>query len=129
MNPPFFALHLLPAVLRSWLVSRSETPTERSLNRNEAMAEISVAERWEMYVFIFLPVRPHGFGTEQGLTRQSKNPHSAVNRCGCLALSMNHPSPGLRPPSPRMAGRGQGEGRIWKGSWARCMRKRERGLP
>src|SRR5205807_4308111 len=26
-------------------------------------------------------------------------------------LSMNRPSPGLRPPSPRLAGRGQGEGR------------------
>ena len=27
------------------------------------------------------------------------------------SLSMNRPSPGLRPPSPRLAGRGQGEGR------------------
>ena len=42
-------------------------------------------------------------------------------------LSMNRPSPGLRPPSPRLAGRGQGEG-YQSGSWSQCMRKNERGL-
>src|SRR5437763_16523753 len=42
-------------------------------------------------------------------------------------LSMNRPSPGLRPPSPRLAGRGQGEG-CQAGSWSQCMRKNERGL-
>src|SRR5207247_485621 len=43
------------------------------------------------------------------------------------ALSMNRPSPGLRPPSPRLAGRGQGEG-CQSGSWSQCMRKSERRL-
>src|SRR2546421_3443908 len=42
-------------------------------------------------------------------------------------LSMNHASPGLRPPSPRHAGRGQGEG-CRSGSWSQCMRKNERRL-
>src|SRR5437762_97040 len=42
-------------------------------------------------------------------------------------LSMNCPSPGLRPPSPRLAGRGQGEG-CQSGSWSQCMRKNEWGL-
>ena len=42
-------------------------------------------------------------------------------------LSMNCPSPGLRPPSPRLAGRGQGEG-CQAGSWSQYMRKNERGL-
>src|SRR3989442_5856677 len=36
-----------------------------------------------------------------------------------LSLSMNRPSPGLRPPSPRLAGRGQGEG-CQSGSWSQC---------
>src|SRR5256885_9094641 len=44
------------------------------------------------------------------------------------SLSMNHPSPGLRPPSPRLAGRGQGEG-CQSGSWSQCIRENERGLP
>jgi len=35
-----------------------------------------------------------------------------------MPLPMNHPSPGLRPPSPRKAGRGQGEGRPARGSRA-----------
>ena len=42
-------------------------------------------------------------------------------------LSMNRPSPGLRPPSPRFAGRGQGEG-CQSGSWSQCMRKNGRRL-
>jgi membrane carboxypeptidase/penicillin-binding protein PbpC len=33
-------------------------------------------------------------------------------------LSMNLPSPGLQPPSPRDAGRGQGEGSVLAGSWS-----------
>src|SRR5438132_4859896 len=37
-------------------------------------------------------------------------------------LSMNRPSPGLRPPSPRLAGRGQGEG-CRSGSWPRLTSK------
>src|SRR5437016_12769967 len=37
-------------------------------------------------------------------------------------LPMNRPSPGLRPPSPRLAGRGQGEG-CRSGSWPRCESK------
>ena len=43
-------------------------------------------------------------------------------------LSMNLPSPGLRPPSPLL---GRGEGRVREGrtgSWPQCMRKNERGL-
>src|SRR5437879_10584474 len=40
---------------------------------------------------------------------------------------MNRPSPGLRPPSPRLAGRGQGEG-CQSGSWSQCVRKSERRL-
>ena len=43
-------------------------------------------------------------------------------------LSMNRPSPGLRPPSPRLAGRGQGEG-CQSGSWSQCMRKTKGGSP
>src|SRR5437773_10007133 len=43
-------------------------------------------------------------------------------------LSMNHPSPGLWPPSPRLAGRGQGEG-CQSSSWSQCIRENERGLP
>ena len=43
-------------------------------------------------------------------------------------LSMNRPSPGLRPPSPRLAGRGQGEG-CQSSSWSQCIRENERGLP
>ena len=42
-------------------------------------------------------------------------------------LSMNRPSPGLRPPSPRLAGRGQGEG-CQSGSWSQCVRKSARRL-
>src|SRR3989442_15168197 len=58
------------------------------MNRKEAMAE-----KWELNLFIFLPhiflpVRPQGFGTEQGLTRQTKNPYSTLNPCGCLALPL-----------------------------------------
>src|SRR2546427_1502872 len=41
---------------------------------------------------------------------------------------MNPPSPGLRPPSPRLAGRGQGEG-CQSSSWSQCIRENERGLP
>src|SRR5437773_3212097 len=43
-------------------------------------------------------------------------------------LSMNHPSPGLWPPSPRLAGRGQGEG-CQSSSWCQRIRENERGLP
>src|SRR5437016_3977176 len=39
-------------------------------------------------------------------------------RGDCSNLSMNRPSPGLRPPSPRLAGRGQVEG-CRSGSWLR----------
>src|SRR5207244_5769632 len=44
-----------------------------------------------------------------------------------VETSMNRPSPGLRPPSPRLAGRGQGEG-CQSGSWPQCVRKSERRL-
>lgn len=32
-----------------------------------------------------------------------------------------NPSPGLRPPSPRQAGRGQGEGTLWRNPWSQIV--------
>src|SRR5437870_5359909 len=58
MDPTFFALHLLPAVLRSWPVSRSRRSTELSLNRKVRIAEKLVAEEWEMNRTSFLTALP-----------------------------------------------------------------------
>src|SRR5213082_2315508 len=91
----------------SWLpVLRASLPAERLGGRDAARTGRRDACRTLSESLSMAPMRVHSW------------------RC---SLSMNRPSPGLRPPSPRLAGRGQGEG-CQAGSWSQCMRKNERGL-